>query len=556
MRSSVKAMIWECWRLSRGELLFRLPMLLLAASLVWLPGMDESRLTVLPLIVIAFLGINSLFSFSWLNGFDSVSGFAFRTGFTRPITTRCLVTTPFLFIVITSWLSYAIPAALIRWIQGLPIPVLTPATFVASTVGIMVMISWSIRSQPFRVVLLGMVSMLMFAVPIIVLTMLDMEQILNSLKTGTFLQFGWWFQCSGVFCIATAATLTTMGVDRQRHGDAFLLSSGLKTSRPVNEAKVCELKARFSSPFQAQMWFEMWFEWKAFGSNVLFAAIAVVICSFLLFAAIYLKLPQDMRVERIDFIAVFIVGFSPMLLQIIGCDGALGIRSRQGFARIPLYALTRPISTERSLLAKLVVILATSIAGWVIVVTAVISFVWIIGGFDVSEVSRIVKLTYPRIDRAILSLAVLWIVNGLLVTIAGLMIFGLLVPLHAKNSYVLVVAGLIVSSAIVADMANGWRFKALWNSLGVAIAILEAGVAIWFIQKSITQRCYGIPSLIVIAALWTANIAFLAQVYQRLDVDLQNQIPFQAIAMAALGLVSQLALVLSLPLAFDAHRCR
>jgi hypothetical protein len=60
----------------------------------------------------------------------------------------------------------------------------------------------------------------------------------------------------------------------------------------------------------------------------------------------------------------------------------------------------------------------------------------------------------------------------------------------------------------------------------------------------------------VIAALWTTNIAFLAQVYQRLDVDIQNQIPFQAIAVGALGLVSQLALVLSLPLAFDAHRCR
>jgi hypothetical protein len=528
----------------------RLGGVVIGAMIFWVPGMDESQQKILPVLVVPLLAVNSLFSFSWLSGFDSSSGFGFRLGFARPVATRTLVLVPLAYVAVTTWLTYAVPAALIGWFQDRPLPVFAPASAIMLTSTIMTTLSWSITNRFIRILCLGVGGAVLFATPVILLSTFENEKLLSSLMTGEFFRFGAWFYFSVAAGMAAAAVVTVLAVERQRHGELFLFAQ-LRVFNWDNTPVAARLKAGFSRPSMAQLAYE----WRNFGVKVLQCAAAVVLGTVVLFAAIWFKLPEDQRLGRIVFCALFVVGLSPFALQIIACESAIGIQNRQGVARMSLFDLTRPLTSEMMLIAKLLMVAATSLLGWICVVVPVGLLIWLASGFADWSVSQ------TQLSSALQGVGWIWI--GLfairllmlfLVSSAGIMIIGLLLSKFPNWFAIACMCCFPVFIAMIADAKNGWCFQELWMWLGVLVVTAQASAAVWFIRKSIVTRSISRFSLLSVVGLCVGSMVMDWQTYQLVAEQVQISVTPLVFVSVLLSQLIPPALIISLPLAFAVHR--
>jgi hypothetical protein len=140
MRTRFQALIWEMWRLSRGDLLLILGgqfffMLCLYFLSYRAENADEPATRLIcGIFVMLSMGM-SLFSTAWLNALDNLhTGFSFRLGFARPISTAQLVAVPMLFAAVVSPICYLLPAIAFRLLMSVQIPLVGPAMLIACVV--------------------------------------------------------------------------------------------------------------------------------------------------------------------------------------------------------------------------------------------------------------------------------------------------------------------------------------------------------------------------------------------------------------------------------------
>ncbi len=550
MRTPVAALLWECWRLSRQELLLRMVGVVFAIIALQLGSLDQSQRAILPIAVMPLLAVNCLFSFAWTGGLESASGFVFSLGFARPAKTQTLVLVPLAFVTVMTWITFAVPAWLIGCLQGIHMPVLAPASALVLATTIMTMISWTITNRFLRILALGTGGIALFAAPIMMMSLANSDKILTSVAAGEFFRLGAWFHLMVFVAISVASWVTVQAVERQRHGEFFSFSLPGSFGRK-SSPESARLASGFSRPFTALLWLE----WKRFGARVLQTAVAVAIAAIILFVAIHYWLPEDQRGGRIAFCAMFIAGLSPLVLQIIACESAIGLKYRQGIARMSLFELARPVTNESMLTAKLVVVAATSLLGWLGVLATTVFAVWLEMDSDsfsqvVAKISELWQATgWHWIGLIAIRLAMLFVYTS-----AVSMTLGFLLSRYTGKFTIATTCFFAVALAMIWDSGNGWRFQTLWLWLGVALAIAQSLASLWFIRKSIVTRAIGRGSLIVVVGLWLGSMYLDWTIWQMVSAEYPVRIASHVFVSALLSQLIPLAVILSLPLALGIHR--
>lgn len=142
----IRAMLWELWRTSRWELLMRVlgttAIVLFICAVA--KDMDGAQADAIRGIMLVVLLASSVFSATWLTQLESRNtGFSFRLGFTRPVSTRLLVAVPIAFSVVVSILCFALPAWLFTLISGVSLPMVGPCCLAAALVSTGIATLWS-----------------------------------------------------------------------------------------------------------------------------------------------------------------------------------------------------------------------------------------------------------------------------------------------------------------------------------------------------------------------------------------------------------------------------
>lgn len=198
MRTPFRAMLWELWRTSRWELLCRLGWQCGLVFLLYILSDDvsEPEMNILRGIVILLLVTTSVFSMTWLSAIDSEdnkSGFSFRLGFTRPISTARLVTVPMLFSIVVAIGCYSLPAALFAALMDSPMPLAGPAMFVASAVATLVAAAWAPSNRIGKsLALAGLLAVLGFAMYLFHNSHHDPDVLLLAIGKLEYFQLVWY----------------------------------------------------------------------------------------------------------------------------------------------------------------------------------------------------------------------------------------------------------------------------------------------------------------------------------------------------------------------------
>ena len=363
MWTPAKALLWECWRVSRLNL----------ASMMFLATLVGVGLMVLPMdgeldasLVVALAIYLALFGQLWALTIDSRTGFTLRLGFTRPIPTRVLVTVPMVYVAAASAVAYLTPIWVLRTAFGIPLPLL-PAALVSTVSLTLVAFCWSsanpVRRRAFPVILWLLGTTWFLASLVARPSATGEPQTTGSAEVFSFSvsSYGWMALIS-----AAAFWVTLAGVARQRRGD-----DGFSTAPPTGEGAVARPRSVFrtwiadrvrimcpvSSPARAQLWFEM----STVGARVLTAGALTTLA-----APIFLTVLD--AAGALGQALYFWVWFPLMVPVLVALPSMLGLRRKQGASYLGAFAATRSLGTAHLVGLKVLVTSLAILLSWSVLV--------------------------------------------------------------------------------------------------------------------------------------------------------------------------------------------
>lgn len=557
MRTPIQAMLWELWRTSRWELLVRISFyccfILLMSRLKG--GMDTSvgsgEGEVLRGLVMLMLIAGSMFSMTWLTALDNhQTGFSYRLGFARPVSTTILVLIPMLFVISAAVVSFMIPAALFAAFTGISIPLLALAPIVGSLVSCYAAATWAPTTMVGKwTALIAVVVASTSSYAVFHIQRNDPEPwILAMGKAGYFvLPWHYYLMFSVASLIAFAATV--IGVDRQRHGDDWEISNvfGAGVRRRLARSKAHATKP-FANRFTAQCWFEM----RRFGNKMLFIAalVSLIVFGFVCVGSWLYPGRDTAPVVWLGSLLIF-----PLVNQLIGADGAGGLRCKHGSTSLPAFDATRSLPNDLLITIKLFVIAACSLVGMLLMATAATVHSALVGNWS----------TWAMLAKTLLALGsdvnVLWLSVGL--STAALFYFGwgsmqlafvLWVAIYPGRYLAAIIIGILHIALAVWDAENGWVLQRLWTAEGYIVAVAIFFGCILALRKALISGYLGRHLFAGALCLWLVYISSSIGLYFRF-------VPGGAIhpAVLALGvsmLFVPLAATAAAPLALASHRHR
>jgi hypothetical protein len=366
MRSPIVAILWESWRVTRGEIVWRLAGGIVAASLVLLlftvgPRSEavKSVGAAIALVILVVPNLTGWLSFVKLNG--GRPGFPLHLLYTQPVRTAVLVGIPMAYRTLGSSAIYLASALLLRGTFGAPFPLLPVAAWIAVLNVLMAAGSWLSRNRVIQA-LVTMVVVARWAVvgmdPLIgEIDFQDSTSVWPALFHVTPTGYAW----MGVICLA-AFGLTVAAVEGQRHGDG-------RASTPWSGIGFPDFLTnlfRFACPSSSAMRAQVWFELRSRGLPVLAIGAAFAIMNLLLHAVSW---PIDAALTG-EFRAYvncprgecFHVRAPTMLLTMLSVPAVLalggnafGILARQGRAWVSPFEATQPYETGRLAVLKVLV---------------------------------------------------------------------------------------------------------------------------------------------------------------------------------------------------------
>jgi hypothetical protein len=344
MRSSVLAMLWENWRLTRVEAGWKLALGIVGglAALVAFAAMPVARNeaakdagAVIALFLIVFLNITGWLSIPKING--GRPGFPFELLYTRPLRTAVIVAVPMAYLAAMPAASYLVSALLLRVTSGFPFPLVPVAAWIAAVNLAHAPTNWSINK---RVVTL--VGSLAAGLAWLGLASLRVSEIPGRQWTHP----SQWpaafdFPLTDYVLIASIALasfgLTVAGVARQRHGDAPAAIAWPWTGTAFPDWLINLL--RFPCPTSSATRAQVWFDLKSRGLPILAIGVVLAIVNPLLFA---ISVPM----EFLRPVAAM-SGMGSVLAVLVLGGNAFGIRWRPGSLYASTFEVTQPYGTVR-----------------------------------------------------------------------------------------------------------------------------------------------------------------------------------------------------------------
>jgi len=347
MRSPILAMLWENWRLTRAEVVGRLPLTFVAAAVVLGalgpagpdaapdPGAATSALFIGALFhACLWLSIAKLNGGRFLDGYRP--GFPLHLLYTRPVRTAVLVGVPMAYAAAMAAALYLAWALLMRMVFDVPFPLLPVAAWIVALHVVQAAAYWSTRSR----VVQWLGSFAAFGGCLV----LALRRVGGGAPVAPRLLPDQWpmlFDYSWVdYSIIVAIALisfgvTVAGVARQRRGDArvSLPRTAGSAGSPDWLAGLFRLPCPTSSATRAQLWFEL----KSSGLTVLVFGFLFAIAMPLLYAA-------GSRVEFFRAAALGVPLLSVLAFLSLG-GNAFGIRRKQGYTHASVFEATQASRT-------------------------------------------------------------------------------------------------------------------------------------------------------------------------------------------------------------------
>jgi hypothetical protein len=326
-------MLWENWRLTRGETAWRLSLGLVGGSAAL--ALSDSGAPIAVWLLLSQHGIFSM-SIAKLTGGRFIDGY--RPGFplhllyTRPVRTSVIVGVAMGYDAVSGAVMYAASAALMGFAFGQTLPVLSMAVLIVVFRIVCTFVQWSTRSR----VLQWLGSFGIWGA----------LAVLSTIRGGgSPLQLDFSFAEAALMASIglVSFALTVAGVARQRRGDA-------RVARPraVGPAGFPEWLAtlfRFPCPTASPTWAEVWFDLRSSGLPVVAIGIALAIVIPLLFV-VTTRLDAALSGTYTRPVAVVVAMFSMPAVLILG-GNAFGIRARQGRTYASAFDATQACGTAR-----------------------------------------------------------------------------------------------------------------------------------------------------------------------------------------------------------------
>ncbi len=560
MNTPTRAILWELWRTSRSELLLvaiaQMSFVLLLGSVRALDAnFDDSSVgPVLCGIFVLVAGVSSCFSQSWRHSFESSqAGYSFRIGFTRPVSTWMLVLVPMIYIATMGPICYLIPAVFFRLLLGYSVPLLFPALLSACTVCGLTAAAWiatTFWGKVCNLILFGL--LLIGGLTLFHYTRHSDDVLLIAIGKPSYFMLAW-YEYVAMFSLPILATaLTVSGVERQRHGEHWWLENVVTRwassfrNRPVILATTNQ--EHFRSPLSAQCWYEL----RRFGVRTLvFAAVAPLLPLCVLVGSSIWNATAD---HEPQFWLAAIVSF-PLAYQLIGADGALGIRAKQGAVSLPAFDATRPFRNDQLIAIKIILISACTWLGWLWLWFVALAQGWLSGDWPLWV--ALVRQAAAAAELLPADLPVYWwlsmlvscafvVVSSTAMMLAG----GLWSAIHPRWLVALIFILGAHYVAAIWDAAHGWTFRYVWMGYAYILSTAIAGLCIWALCRSLTSNFLSRRYFYIALAAWICYVASTLIALQ----PLLPIIPFYGLALLGAGLLISLAATAFAPLALAANR--
>jgi hypothetical protein len=339
--SPMLAMLWENWRLTRGEAAWRLSLGLLGGSAAL--AMSDSGA---PIAVWVLLSQHGIFwmSIAKLTGGRFIDGY--RPGFplhllyTRPVRTSVIVGVAMGYDAVSGAAMYVASAALLGFAFGQTLPVLSMAVLIVVFHMVCTFVQWSTRSR----VLQWLGSCGIWGLVAALFTIRG---------GGSPLQLDFSFAEIALMAAIglVSFALTVAGVARQRRGDPRVVRP-----QTVGAAGFPESLAtlfRFPCPTASATWAQVWFDLRSSGLPVVAIGVALAILIPLLLV-VTTQLDAVLSGVYARPVAVVVAMASLPVVLILG-GNAFGIRARQGRTYASAFDATQACGTARMASLKVLV---------------------------------------------------------------------------------------------------------------------------------------------------------------------------------------------------------
>jgi hypothetical protein len=468
MRTQLHAMIWEVWRTSRSELLLRtagmVGFVLLICGTTAAKTFNEPETRVLCGMALMVLTFGSVTTQNWIYQLDrQQTGFSFRLGFVRPVSTTMLVAVPLMFTTAAAVISYLLSMTLFSLLMNVSMPLVGPAAVIACAVVCCMAATWSPTAIFAKVIGLTVLAAAMVMSLVAFHARHETpDPILIAIGSPEYFDFGWQHYAALLILAALAFVVTVAAVERQRHGDHFQLASLTRVGQ-VFKLSYRRRQRPFTSRFAAQCWYES----QRFGRTVLLLG---VLAPLIIFVFVSMAPRHDPNRQAVAYVWLGALVLCPFVYQLVGADGALGLRQKQGATQFSAFDATRAMPNDRLIASKLLVIAACSLIGWLCMGLAAASHVVLFGDWDLW-----VRIGQAA-SRAVGDVPIYWWIAGVccvvlqyISTTSILLACG--APLHGRLFVCLIV--LVYAHMMLAmwDAKHHWTLWYLWTAYGYLLSV-------------------------------------------------------------------------------------
>ena len=328
----ILAMLWEHWRLTRGEAAWRLSVGLVGGSAAL--ALSDSGATIAVWVLLSqhamfWMSIAKLTGGRFIDGYRP--GFPLHLLYTRPVRTSVIVGIAMGYDAVSGAAMYAASAALLGFAFGRTLPVLSMAMLIVVFHMVCTFVQWSTRSR----VLQWLGSFGIWGLVAALFTIggggLPRQLDFSLAETALMASIG-----------LVSFALTVAGVARQRRGDARAAIPRTKGSGAADWfAGLFRFPCPTSSPIAAQVWFDL----RSSGLPVLAIGLALAVLIPLLLV-VTTRLDVVLSGLYARPVAVVVAMFSLPAVLILG-GNAFGIRARQGRTYASAFDATQACGTAR-----------------------------------------------------------------------------------------------------------------------------------------------------------------------------------------------------------------
>jgi hypothetical protein len=558
--SPVTAMLWESWRLTWRQLVFFGALAcfggwaMLAGGAVHGAGRGGAYVVLMMLLAVATMAQASM---SLMAG-RATLGFPDPLAFGRPVRTSLFVAVPMFYRAAACAAIYAVPAAALRAMYGVPFPVTPIAVLLAGFAVLFLGTAWFTRDAKVRTPMT--IALLVFGVPAALRWLNPWNASAGAFPprvASDMVQLAAADYAVIALAVVGVYLATVRGVQRQRHGDGRE-HSGPRPSQPVvarqpraatrgfvehfRDAALAIV--RWPCPTSSPLAAELWIETKARALPVLAIGSLLALCVPLL-----VELGANVQANAIALLGVFVVTCA-IIVPALPFFAAISTSfwNREASLRAPMNAFeaTRPIATARLAAVQIVVALGAIFGAW----TLIAASLWfslpladadtVFATFREAIAASLRAVPIARlVGFAIMGLVTLATVVALLAAIrAFAAVYGKRLWLGALG------LGLYAIFFLFAILTERWSEAAVGLHLWAVAAAIPAGTAFAMV-RALTERIVLPRHAAVALAVWGAFIAVVWLVARDLGISLDGLAPALGALVLALALLPLTASILA-----------